>query len=37
MGKGAWEIRVSGNWRLLFRLDTETGHITEIDYTDETH
>lgn len=36
-GENAWETRVSGNWRLLFRFDPETGHTTEIEYTDETH
>lgn len=36
-GKGAWEIRVSGNWRLLFRFDVESGNTTEIEYTDNTH
>lgn len=36
-GDGAWEIRVSGNWRLLFCFDPRSGHTTEIEYTDETH
>ena len=30
-----WEIRVSGNWRLLFRFDGSD--ILAIELTDETH
>ena len=36
-GNNAWEVRVSGNWRLLFRFDSKSGHVTEIEYTDNTH
>lgn len=30
-----WEIRISGNWRMLFRWDG--ANICDIDYTDTTH
>ena len=28
--KGFWSIKVSGNWRILFRFDR--GHAWEVDY-----
>lgn len=36
-GDDWWEIRVSGNYRLLFRFDLATADVTGIEYTDETH
>lgn len=30
---GNWSIDVTGNWRLIFRMD-RAGVITELDYTD---
>jgi proteic killer suppression protein len=30
--KGYWAVRVSGNWRLVFRF--EGGHAREVDYGD---
>ena len=39
MEKGAdwWEIRVSGNYRLLFHFNPATADVTGIEYTDATH
>ncbi len=30
--KGLWSVRVSGNWRIVFRL--EDGHVFDVDLTD---
>lgn len=30
---GAWSLDVTGNWRLIFRMD-QPGVITELDYMD---
>lgn len=30
--KGFWSVRVSGNWRVIFRL--EDGHAYDVDLTD---
>lgn len=30
--KGFWAVRVSGNWRAVFRF--EAGHATDVDYVD---
>ena len=30
--KGAWSIKVSGNWRVVFRFDQQ--HASEVDYVD---
>ena len=30
--KGLWSVRVSGNWRIVFRL--EYGHVFDFDLTD---
>ena len=32
-----WEIRVIGNYRLLFRFDSATFDVTGIEYSDKTH
>lgn len=36
-GDRAWEVRISGNYRVLFCFDPITADITDIKYTDETH
>lgn len=36
-GDDWWEIRVSGNYRLLFHFDKMTADVTGIEYTDKTH
>ncbi|PZO47078.1 MAG: hypothetical protein DCF15_19490 [Phormidesmis priestleyi] len=36
-GSDWWEIRVSGNYRLLFHFNSATADVTGIEYTDETH
>jgi len=36
-GDDWWEIRVSGNYRLLFHFDEVTFEVTGIEYTDRTH
>ena len=30
--KGLWSVRVSGNWRIVFRL--KDGHVFDVDLTD---
>ena len=30
--QGVWAVRVSGNWRITFKI--ENGHATIVDYTD---
>ena len=30
--EGFWSVRVSGNWRVIFRFDGE--HATDVDYVD---
>lgn len=30
--KGAWSVKVSGNWRVTFRFDNS--HASEVDYVD---
>ena len=30
--KGQWAVKVSGNWRVIFRFDS--GHAHEVDYDD---
>ncbi len=32
--KGVWSLSVTGNWRLTFRIDRETGEIVDLDYED---
>lgn len=36
-GNDWWEIRVSGNYRLLFHFNPITADVTGIEYTDATH
>jgi plasmid maintenance system killer protein len=36
-GDDWWEIRVSGNYRLLFQFNKMTADVTGIEYTDRTH
>jgi proteic killer suppression protein len=31
--KGEWSVRVSGNWRIVFRMDTP-GEVTVVDLED---
>ena len=31
--KGRWAVKVSGNWRVVFRF--ERGHASEVDYDDD--
>ena len=32
--KGTYAMRVSGNWRLTFRLEAKTNRIRDLDYLD---
>ncbi|MBE9066377.1 type II toxin-antitoxin system RelE/ParE family toxin [Leptolyngbya cf. ectocarpi LEGE 11479] len=36
-GEDWWEIRVSGNYRLIFHFNKMTADVTGIEYTDGTH
>ena len=36
-GDDWWEIRISGNYRLIFHFDKITADVTDIEYTDGTH
>ena len=32
--KGVWSLKVTGNWRLTFRIDRDCGEIVDLDCED---